>query len=122
MPRYFFHIHDGCSIRDPEGTELPDIYVAQAEAVRLSGALLRDLGAKFWDEKDWKLEVTDELVHPDLFRRGTHDHDQHRTRHGAALRTWLLYRVDGGIVQVVRVEPAERLQLLHVQDGQLLGF
>jgi len=27
----------------------------------LSGALLRDLGAKFWDEKDWKLEVTDEL-------------------------------------------------------------
>ena len=61
MPRYFFHIHYGCSIRDPEGTELPDIYVAQAEAVRLSGALLRDLGAKFWDEKDWKLEVTDGL-------------------------------------------------------------
>jgi hypothetical protein len=61
MPRYFFHIHDGRSIRDPEGTGLPDIYVAQAEAVRLSGALLRDLGAKFWDEKDWKLEVTDEL-------------------------------------------------------------
>ena len=27
----------------------------------MSGALLRDLGAKFWDEKDWKLEVTDGL-------------------------------------------------------------
>jgi hypothetical protein len=61
MPRYFFHIHDGRSIRDREGTERSDIYVAQAEAVRLSGALLRDLGAKFWDEKDWKVEVTDEL-------------------------------------------------------------
>jgi hypothetical protein len=61
MPRYFFHIHDGHSIRDLEGSELSDIYVAQAEAVRLSGALLRDLGAKFWDEKDWKLEVTDGL-------------------------------------------------------------
>ena len=61
MPRYFFQIHDGCSVRDSEGTELPDIYVAQGEAVRLSGAVLRDLAAKFWDEKDWKLEVTDEL-------------------------------------------------------------
>lgn len=60
MPRYFFHIEDGHSFRDEEGTVLPDIYTAQGEAVRLSGEVLRDLGAKFWDGTEWRLTVTDE--------------------------------------------------------------
>lgn len=60
MPRYFFHVIDGSSDRDAEGTELPDIYAAQDEAVRTSGEILRDVGAKFWDGSEWKLEVTDE--------------------------------------------------------------
>ena len=59
MPRYFFHIEDGSSSRDEDGTELPDIYTAQAEAVRLSGEVLRDMGAKFWDGTEWRLIVTD---------------------------------------------------------------
>ena len=42
------------------GSELPSIYVAQAEAIRLSGELLRDLGARFWDGTEWRLEVADE--------------------------------------------------------------
>ena len=49
MPRYFFHVTDGSSVRDDEGTELPDIYTAQAEAIRMSGEILRDMGAKFWN-------------------------------------------------------------------------
>ena len=60
MPRYFFHVTDGYSTRDDEGTELPDIYTAQHQAIRTSGELLRDMGAKFWDGTEWKLEVTDE--------------------------------------------------------------
>ena len=60
MPRYFFHVLDGYSIRDTEGTELPDIYTAQTEAVWLSGAVIRELGGKFWDGESWELEVTDE--------------------------------------------------------------
>ena len=60
MPRYFFNVTDGYSNPDPEGTELPDVYTAQAEAIRLSGELLRDMGAKFWNGAEWKLEVTDE--------------------------------------------------------------
>lgn len=60
MPRYFFHVYDGFSTRDNEGTELLDIFEAQEEAIRLSGALLSELGAKFWDGTDWHLEVTDE--------------------------------------------------------------
>lgn len=60
MPRYFFHVTDGYATRDTEGTELPDIYTAQALAIRTSGEILRDMGARFWDGTEWKLEVTDE--------------------------------------------------------------
>ena len=60
MPRYFFHIVDGRNVRDEEGTELPSIYVAQAEAIRLSGEVLRDMGVRFWDVTEWRLEVEDE--------------------------------------------------------------
>ena len=60
MPRYFFHVHDGSSTKDNEGTELLDIFEAQEEAIRLSGALLSELGGKFWDGTEWSMEVTDE--------------------------------------------------------------
>jgi Domain of unknown function (DUF6894) len=60
MPRYFFHIRDGYVQRDETGTELPDIYTAQAQAIRLSGELLQEMGAKFWNGTDWQLAVADE--------------------------------------------------------------
>ncbi|WP_201861188.1 DUF6894 family protein [Microvirga soli] len=48
------------SVRDTEGTELPDIYTAQDQAIRTSGEILRDMGAEFWNGTEWKLEVTGE--------------------------------------------------------------
>jgi len=60
VPKYFFHVHDGTSTRDDEGTDLPDIFAAQEEAIRLSGALLGEMGGKFWDGEAWSLEVTDD--------------------------------------------------------------
>lgn len=57
MPRYFFHVQDGDFSPDELGTELPDIYRAQASAVKLCGELVAELGAKFWDHGVWKLEV-----------------------------------------------------------------
>ena len=59
MPRYFFHIYDGEPQLDLEGTELPDIHIAQSQAIRMSGEIMRDLGAKFWDGANWRLEITD---------------------------------------------------------------
>ena len=59
MPRYFFHVEDGLSTRDNEGIELSDVFMAQEEAIRLSGELLREMGAKFWDGTAWSLTVTD---------------------------------------------------------------
>lgn len=60
MPRYYFHVRDGFSQDDNLGTELPDIYAAQSEAVRFAGEILTHLGPKFWDGSKWSLEVADE--------------------------------------------------------------
>ena len=38
MPRYFFHVIDGTDVRDEDGTELPDVYVAQTEAIEADPA------------------------------------------------------------------------------------
>lgn len=60
VTRYFFNILDGTATRDLDGTDLPDIYVAQAEAIRLAGEILRDMGGRFWNDAEWRLEVSDE--------------------------------------------------------------
>lgn len=60
MPRFFFKVVDGAERDDPDGAELPDINAAKSEAVKLSGALLRDFGSKFWDHEEWRVEVRDE--------------------------------------------------------------
>ena len=60
MPRYFFHVIDGTAVRDQDGTELASIDVAQEEAIRMSGEILRDMGARVSDGTKWRLEVTDQ--------------------------------------------------------------
>ena len=59
MRRYFFHIHDGASSLDDEGTELPSLDAAREEALRTAGELLRDRRAP-WNGTPWRMEVTDE--------------------------------------------------------------
>jgi hypothetical protein len=43
MPRYFFHMRDGSTVLDAEGTELPDLKAARDEAIRACGEMLRDI-------------------------------------------------------------------------------
>jgi hypothetical protein len=59
MPRYFFHVVDGREIVDDEGTELPGLRAARAEAIRTAGAMLRDEGDEFWNGTEWHMNVTD---------------------------------------------------------------
>jgi len=61
MPRYFFHVTDGYSAPDLVGTELPDIYAAQAEAISAGASILRDEGDRFWDGTEWSMKVKDEM-------------------------------------------------------------
>ena len=58
MDRYHFNIEDGSSYPDREGAEFADLEAARVEAVRRSGALLRDGAAQFWNGEAWKLVVT----------------------------------------------------------------
>jgi hypothetical protein len=60
MPRYFFHIEDGSSVHDDEGTELKDLTVAKCEAVKLAGQMICDAAGEFWEHEEWKLTATDE--------------------------------------------------------------
>ena len=60
MPRYFFDVMDGQGCPDHAGTDLPDLAAAQAEAVRASGAILRDMGARLWNSREWSMAVRDE--------------------------------------------------------------
>jgi len=59
MPRYFFHVIDGVETIDTEGTVLANVEEARAEAIVLSGAMLRDSGGKFWNNGQWHLRVVD---------------------------------------------------------------
>ena len=60
MPRYFFHVQDGHAMPDDTGTVCAGPVEARTEAVIASGALLRDLGARFWPQADWRMHVVDE--------------------------------------------------------------
>ena len=60
MPRYFFNLSHGRASPDDRGTDLPSKAVALAEAVRMSGELLRDADCQFLGVMDWMLQVTDE--------------------------------------------------------------
>src|SRR3954465_15020039 len=59
MPRYFFHVHDGYSSIDEEGTVLSSLQAAREEAVQAAAGILRDSGQKLWTGEPWRLEVTD---------------------------------------------------------------
>jgi len=60
MPRFHFHVHDGCSTLDPEGTELPDPQAARLEAIRIAGDILKHDAHRIALGEDWRIEVTDD--------------------------------------------------------------
>jgi hypothetical protein len=59
MPQYFFHIEDGLTGRDDEGTELEDLAVAKCEAVKLAGQMICDSAGEFWGKEEWRMTVSD---------------------------------------------------------------
>ncbi|MBE7244933.1 MAG: hypothetical protein INR63_08285, partial [Actinomycetospora chiangmaiensis] len=60
MPRFYFHVHDGHSELDPDGTELPDWQSARLEAIRLAGDILKQDAHRIALGEDWRIEVTDQ--------------------------------------------------------------
>ena len=64
MPRFYFHIRDGRDQFDMDGIELPDEATAQVEAIRLTGAVLRDETKHVIRAPSWTMDVTDETGRP----------------------------------------------------------
>lgn len=61
MPLFHFHIDDGVSIPDPDGTELRSAMEAKRQAVAAAGEMLSDLDGDFWRSgSPWTMHVTDE--------------------------------------------------------------
>jgi hypothetical protein len=60
VPLYFFNVSHHSLQPDTEGSEFPDIYAAQAEAVRLCGEMIRDIDDSFWEVPLWQLRVTND--------------------------------------------------------------
>ncbi|MCE4226563.1 hypothetical protein HCU64_22735 [Methylobacterium sp. C25] len=60
MPRFHFHIYDGFTARDPNGTELPDYAAARRMALRVAGELISEEGREVKLGEEWRLEVTDD--------------------------------------------------------------
>ena len=59
MPRFHFHVHDGYSALDVEGTEFADWQAARLEAIRLAGDILKHDAHRIALGEDWRIEVTD---------------------------------------------------------------
>ena len=57
MPRYFFHVIDGKEMLDTVGTVLAGEAEARAEAIVVSGEMLKDLGGAFWNNGEWQVRV-----------------------------------------------------------------
>jgi hypothetical protein len=62
MAHYYFHLENGQILLDDTGLELRDIAVAQNEALRASGEILRagaGATATLWNGTPWRMWVTD---------------------------------------------------------------
>src|SRR5947209_20348440 len=60
--RLFFHVHDGTTILDDEGTDFPDVNAARDEAIRTCGEMVREVPAIIQSGGGdvWRLWVTDQ--------------------------------------------------------------
>jgi hypothetical protein len=60
LERYFFHLEDGRSITDADGTELKNLEEAKHEAVQLIAQTLCNEPSKFWNAETYHVSVTDQ--------------------------------------------------------------
>ncbi|GLS46740.1 DUF6894 family protein [Methylobacterium brachythecii] len=57
MPRYFFDVHHGVDLPDPDGKELDDDEAARIKAIDIAGHVLNDYGREALMKESWLLKV-----------------------------------------------------------------
>jgi hypothetical protein len=60
MPRFFFHLEDGATFLDADGTDLPDLKAARDEAIRATGEMLREIPNAIHRDDPLRMWVTDQ--------------------------------------------------------------
>ena len=62
MPLYYFHLKDGHTIFDGQGSDLPDIAAVRRTALVTTTEILGGMqaGPEFWSGEPWRLWVTDQ--------------------------------------------------------------
>lgn len=60
MPLFYFNVHDGADLPDPDGVDLPDLDAARQEAVRRTALVLAGNNTRLLSDADWRLDITDE--------------------------------------------------------------
>src|SRR4051795_8482442 len=62
MGLYYFHLKDGITILDSEGTDLPDLNAVRRTALATATEILGGMktGPAFWSGEPWELWVTDQ--------------------------------------------------------------
>ena len=93
MTHFFFHVHNGISVFDEVGLELPDIEAAEAAAIELSGQILNDgPEGPLWQNNTWRVEVSDSPGDPraDFPDRSVFDHARSdQSYRGSRLKFWI---------------------------------
>jgi hypothetical protein len=61
MALYYFHLKDGATILDSDGSDLPDLAAVRRAAIATTTDVLGGIkaGPAFWSGEPWKLWVTD---------------------------------------------------------------
>ena len=59
IAKYYFHLHDGVFVVDPQGMDLPDWQSASDRAVARAHEAIRKRGAAFWQGEHIRVIVTD---------------------------------------------------------------
>lgn len=57
MARYYFNVHDGTSVLDKVGTDLPDISAARKEALQIAEGLFDSAELRADLGEEWRIEV-----------------------------------------------------------------
>jgi hypothetical protein len=60
MSHYFFHVQDGSTTLDAEGTDFPDLDSARRDMIRACGEILREVPAAIWNGDTLRMWVTDQ--------------------------------------------------------------
>lgn len=63
MPRFYFHVHDGQSLLDTEGSPMLDARAARIAALRFAGEILKDDACRISSNGGFRIEVTDDASH-----------------------------------------------------------